>query len=139
MAKGRKTGGRDFQKGKIPTGGRPKDPPDIAKVKALTNTEFMAIMNVYLAMDQVELEALVETPGVPMIRVIIANLILKAGAGDHFKLEFMLNRLIGKVPDAPKEVNMNFNMLPKEEVITLGQEAIKYLEAGEDEEMSLDE
>lgn len=136
MANGRKTGGKNFEKGNIAGvgHGRPKAPPDIPKVKALTNTELQAIINAYMAMDEAELKVLVETPGTPMIRVIIANLILKASQGDHFKLEFMLNRLIGKVPDQPKDVNLNFNMLPKADVIEVGKQAVAYLEAGDDEE-----
>ena len=134
MAKGRKTGGRDFQKGYKPPGGRPKHPEDILKVRPLTNVEFQAILNSYLTMDKDELKALAEAPGTPMLRVIMANLILSAGKGDQFRLEFMLNRLIGKVPDQPKDVNLNFNMLPKDQVIEVGKQAVAFLEAGDDEE-----
>jgi hypothetical protein len=140
MAKGRKTGGRNFQKGYKPPGGRPKAPDDIVKVRGLTNTEFQAVLNYFLTMDREELKQVAEAPGTPMLRVIMANLILKAGAGDQFRLEFILNRLIGKVPDQPKEVNLNFNMLPREQVIDLGRQAVTYLEENtDDEEFTIDE
>jgi hypothetical protein len=117
--------------------GRPKLPPELQLIKKLKNTEVKAIMNKYLAMDLNELAyVLKKNNPIPMIDRIIAGIIYEASEErDHSRFDFLLNRVVGKVPDQ-KDFNFNFNFeaMPTEEVIEIGKDAIKYLKAHKDKD-----
>lgn len=114
MAKGRKTGGRNFVKGVVtnPTGPKPL-PTDIKESRKLTQVEFERLVNKYLYGDKNELQKATADPKTPLIELMIGSILHKGIIqGDERRLEFLLSRLIGKVvqpiehsgPEAPKVV-----------------------------------
>lgn len=98
MAKGRKTGGRDFQKGHP---GNPLgrcDPPDLRESRKLTRQEFERLVDRYLKMGSEELSKLVKDKTTSNLELMIASIVHKAIVqGDQKRLDFLLDRLIGKV------------------------------------------
>lgn len=138
MAKGTKTGGRNFKPGnKAASGkGRPPLPPDLKEAKLLTNTAFMALVQRFLVMDWTTLQAHLQNPTTPMLEVIVGSIVAKAATGsDHARLDFLLQRLIGKVQEPPQQhQHFNFNMMPRAQVIAMGQEALAFLKRAEKED-----
>lgn len=110
MAKGKKTGGRDFKPGnKAAVGhGRPRLTPEMKKVAKLTQSELEFIINSFLTMTREEIQKFAKDPKAPILHVIIASILARAATtSDHNKLEAMLIRLIGKMPDKSGEEDQN--------------------------------
>lgn len=103
MARGVKTGGRDFKKGDPATkkGGRKKMPADLSKVKTELSKEILtAKLKKFLLFNREELKSVMEDKKAPMIDVTICSIIAKAATGaDHQRLDWVVTRLIGRVPD----------------------------------------
>lgn len=100
MALGRKTGGRDFKKGETHNPfGRPPVPYEIRELRKHTRAEIELAFSKYMRMNRVQLEAVFQSPLTPaldgMVVAVIAN-VLKSG--DPFRLDFLLNRVIGPAP-----------------------------------------
>lgn len=98
MAKGIKTGGRDFKKGES---GNPKGPPkvpeDIREARKLNQITFERIANKYLFSNKSEITKSSSDPNTPVIELMISSIIHKAVVeGDERRLEFLLSRLVGK-------------------------------------------
>lgn len=99
MAKGKKTGGRNFPAGNS-FGGRPPLPPELKAVRRLTRTEFERIANKYLWMTPAELAAVLVDPETPMLERVIVRVLSKADdEGEFGPIEWLAQRLIGKVKD----------------------------------------
>jgi hypothetical protein len=80
--------------------GRPKTPPDILEARKLTQNELERIVNKFLYLDRAAIAELVKTPGTPMIELVVASILAQAAQkGDQQRLEFVLQRMIGKVKD----------------------------------------
>lgn len=136
MGKRKKTGGRNFLPGQCPNpNGRPKMPPELKEAKKLTQTQIEIALTQFLAMDDKQLRAIIKDPKSTRLQAIIASIVDKAiKIGDQQRLDFLLNRIIGKVKEPPTEVhNFNFNMMPRPQVIEIGKKAVQYLEAQENE------
>lgn len=136
MAKGVKTGGRDWVKG-AGGPGRPRIPSEIKAASSLTIAEARAKLNEFLAVPIPELELIMKDPTRPAIDLWVCRIVLLGiKEGDERRLDFMLSRLIGPIPKEPVNpinINLNLDSMPKERVIEIGKEAIKYLEESEDE------
>lgn len=99
MAKGRKTGGKDFVPGDE-RAGRPRLPDDVKAVKKLTTTEFQRILNQYLWLDEESLRAAMKDPSCTMLEKMVASVMVKGiTLGDPARMEILVTRLIGKVTD----------------------------------------
>lgn len=100
MAKGKKTGGRNFQPGVVTNPlGRPKLADDIKITRALTKVEFTLLSTMHLNMSEDQLDEILADSTTPMINKMVAQVIKKAAIeGDQHRLNFLLERLIGKVP-----------------------------------------
>lgn len=142
MAKKAKTGGRNWKKGQSGNpAGRKKVPEDVKQAIALTKqselltrVRFQALLNTYVHLTEAELTQVTENPNTPALDHIVINIIQRTKSdADTFRLNFILDTLIGKAPAAPQEHNFNFNLteLPRKQVIDLGTEAIKYLQEAE--------
>jgi hypothetical protein len=108
MAKGRKTGGRDFKKGQS---GNPKGPTpvpqDIRAARKVTQIDFERIANQYLFAKKADLAKASTDPETPIIELMITSIIHKAVVeGDERRLEFLLMRLLGKVKDEVKHTGI---------------------------------
>lgn len=80
--------------------GRAKTPPDVKGAKALTEVEFYRIVNKYLYNPRATLKAASDDPNTPIIELLIGNIIAKAvSGGDERRLNFIMERLLGKVKE----------------------------------------
>lgn len=100
MAKGKKTGGRNFEKGNVPVGnGRPRLPDEIKQIRKLTTAEFIERFNKYLYMDRDEIRALAEKRSVEVIDLCILNSLIRCiKDGDYATLDKMMDRIIERAP-----------------------------------------
>lgn len=108
MAKGEKTGGRNFKAGNSGNpSGRPKLPEDVKAMLNLNQAEFVRNANEILSMSVAELDAVIGDQKQPVFKALIAR-IIKEGlmGGDHKKLEFFLDRIVGK-PKQQIETEVN--------------------------------
>lgn len=100
MAKGVKTGGRDFKPGQSGNpNGRPPLPEEVRIARSLNKAEFERIVNEYIHMSLVEIQDRAKDPSTSALEVIIAKIVAEAiKRGDERRLGFILDRLIGPVP-----------------------------------------
>lgn len=98
MAKGEKTGGKNFKKGHAPMGGRPSLTEEQKEFKKLTTKQYINLLNKYLGLSFKELTELEKTKDkLTILEGYILNcFIVGTKKGDYKTLELMLNRLIGK-------------------------------------------
>lgn len=102
MAKGKKTGGRDFQPGHPGMGGRPRLPADVKAARASNRLLFEQILHKYVHMSGEELNRKLKDTSLPMLEGVVAKILAKAfNEGDFRRAEFILDRLIGKPVDQP--------------------------------------
>jgi hypothetical protein len=101
MSKGRKTGGRNFKPGnKANPHGRPQVPPEVKEARKLNQSQMELIFNKLIHMTEVELKAHWTNPQTPKFEKIVCKILNEAEIrGDHYRLDFVLNRLIGKVTE----------------------------------------
>ena len=106
MARGRKTGGRDFKKGQSGNPkGRPPMPEDLRQIKKLSPALIRNIIAKLSRMSRIELEKHIKQSTTPMLEATIGNVYHKALVnGDYMRMNFLLDRTIGKVKD---EIDMN--------------------------------
>lgn len=99
MAKGTKTGGRDFAPGVSGNpAGRPPAPPDVRAVRTLTQSEIERIANELLEKTRDELKAILDDPRTPAKVAMFARLIKTATySSDQKRLRFLLDRIVGQV------------------------------------------
>jgi hypothetical protein len=101
MARGKKTGGRDFKPGQIANpNGAPRVPEEVKIARQLSQNQLILIFNKLLHMTGAELKAHWNNPETPVFERIVAKILNQADVlGDHHRLDFILNRLIGKVTE----------------------------------------
>lgn len=80
--------------------GRPRIPEDLKMARRLNKLELEKLLNQFLFMTPIEMEARVKSQDVTAIEAMIGSIIIKAVKdGDQQRLNFILERLIGKVKD----------------------------------------
>ncbi len=102
MTHKRNTSGlKPFKKGQSGNpGGKIKVPDDIKEARKLTQIELERTINSLLFLDKEALQARIKDPKTPMIEMIAASIMAQAAVkGDHLRLDFILQRMIGKVKD----------------------------------------
>ncbi len=101
MAKGKKTGGRNFVPGVVTNpNGRPKIPPEVKTLRKLTTESLAEIGDLILQGDKPRLHEIANSLTEPAIRVAYAKATINAMVkGDLSTLELILNRVVGKVKD----------------------------------------
>jgi hypothetical protein len=81
--------------------GRPKLAPELITAKALTKEAAIRWLNEVVHANKDELNALMNDPSTPGLKLMMASVIAKGVKfGDYQRLNFMLDRLIGKIPEA---------------------------------------
>lgn len=100
MALGEKTGGKDFKQGQSGNPkGRPKLPEDVKSCLKLNQVEFVRLANEFLFMSAKQLKEVIDNQEETVFRQILASVLLEAiKNGDYKRLEFFVDRLIGKSP-----------------------------------------
>ena len=109
--------GRPFPKGKSGCpGGVSAKSIQVGLARKMTQTQFMDLTLKYLDKTREELKAMIENPATPVLEVMIAQIIAKGIIeGDQTRLTFLLDRIIGKVPDKIEHsVNNNTDHLYEE-------------------------
>lgn len=101
MAKGKKTGGRDFKKGESGNpNGRPHEKPEVRALKRLTKSRFEDVAHRYINSTVDELQDKFRDPSTPALDLILIKVLIDAAnKGDIGKLNFFLERLIGKITE----------------------------------------
>jgi hypothetical protein len=101
MAIGKKTGGRDFKKGQSGNpNGRPPVPHEIRELRKHNRREVEETLSKYLRMTAAELEEVAKSPYTPALDgMVVAVIMMAARNGDQWRFNFLLDRVIGKVPD----------------------------------------
>jgi len=101
MTYGRKTGGRDIKKGQVLNpNGRPRLSSEEKAMRKLTATHFNKVANKYVLSTVAQLEAKFRDVKTPALDLILIKILIEAAdKGDIGKINFFLERLIGKVPD----------------------------------------
>lgn len=80
-------------------------PPDLRQARKLTKVEVELILNKYLHLPVGDLLAATQDPMITTIEALVVSILISAiKRGDHDKLNFVLDRLIGKVKDDVKDV-----------------------------------
>jgi hypothetical protein len=115
MAKGKKTGGRDFYKGHklTPPGpGRPAVSPQIKAIKQLNATKLAEMLNEFINMDKEALIAKSKDPSTTVFELIICSILKNAyDKGDQQRINFILDRLVGKVKDQVEHTGDGFKII----------------------------
>ena len=80
--------------------GRPKDPPDLKEAKQLCKKSLTKTLNKYLFKTKSELLVDAKNPETTMLEhVVIKVLVLAEKHGDHKRLDWLIERIIGKVKE----------------------------------------
>lgn len=76
-------------------------PIEQVEVRKLTRARLEAILHKYLDSKADDLKAILKTPGdLPMIELMVVSVMSKsASLGDQNRMDYLLSRLLGKVPD----------------------------------------
>lgn len=103
MARGKKTGGRDFVPGD-PRAGRPPGSKHLSDedraIRRLTQVQVSTLINSFMQKSDTELEAVVLDPLAISLHKIIARIIQVAmKSGDQSRLTFLMERGLGKPSD----------------------------------------
>lgn len=116
-----------FKKGRNPTGGRPKLPDELKEVKNLKPSFVRKVFSKILQMKEFELERLLENPHASMLEKIAGKIVADAyEKGCHYKLNFLLDRIVGKVKDQVEPLVARPTIIERLDgrVIELNQEII---------------
>lgn len=107
MAKGYKSGGKDFKRGWVSNpNGRPKVPEEYKKLQKLNADQFKGMVAKFALMTVPQMLEYLESGEVPVFEAMIGKIIKTCiETGDHAKLNFLLDRTIGKVKEQV-EVNV---------------------------------
>lgn len=104
MAKGIKTGGKNFEPGNPGGPGAPKIPEEIKQARKLNRLEFERVLNKYIHMQLGALRKIIEDPTTPVLDGVVCKILVKGfNEGDPRRLEFVIDRLIGKVKEYEPE------------------------------------
>lgn len=109
MATGKKTGGRDFKKGNP---GRPKGSVVVPKeIREMNRREVEQLISKYFKMSREKLAKVAANKKTPTIDLMIIKIITTAiNKGDQTRLNFLLDRTIGKVKDSVDVTNSDGSM-----------------------------
>jgi hypothetical protein len=101
MAKGKKTGGKDWQPGVSPNpSGRVPTPAPLKDARRLNKTEFELVVNKYLWCSLAELELVATDKTIPVMEAwIVAIMARGIKSGDWGGNEWIAQRIMGKVKD----------------------------------------
>lgn len=98
MARGRKTGGRDFRPGIVTNPhGRPRNPPELKDIRKMTRVEVEHKIMELWDKNESEIASLVNLPTTNMRDKTIMRVMLRSIAkGDHLALGFIMDLIFGK-------------------------------------------
>lgn len=122
MAKGKKTGGKNWEKGKSgnPKGGTPVMLSDIVERKTLDSKLFATMVTRLLYTPVERLEEIADNKQTLGLEALVAGIISKAVKDrDIYRANFLLDRLLGRVA-GPGDINLNVtNNTPPTVILSL--------------------
>lgn len=134
MVRKRKKGGKQFSKNYQPEKrGRKKEPEEMKALKKLTRDSFAEICYRFFFEDANKLRDLEKEGRLLGLEKAVLSVLNRAiVTGDQYKLEFLLQRTLGKVKE---EININkfqkaVDGLDRAELFAKAKEAIAHLEKG---------
>lgn len=81
-------------------GGRPKLPEDVREARTFNKIECERVLNKFLTWPLEDLAAFVSDKKSPVLEALVARILLEGvKRGDHVRLEWVMQRLIGKVKE----------------------------------------
>lgn len=122
MARGKKTGGRDWKPGESgnPAGGQPL-PAEIKALRTITQKQVAEIASVILTGNLEKVKQVVADPNSTPMQVWFCTCILKGIAkGDAFAMDKLLERVIGKVKEKIDLSSSDGSMAPKITIKVIG-------------------
>lgn len=135
--KGKKTGGRDFRAGNQFGKGRPLLPPELKAVRKLTQAEFIALCNKYLKLTPTQLGEAAKNPEITVLEGIVISILTRAGVnGDTVRLQFFLDRMIGKVvekSESSHSIDISVKQMSNAELLKAMPAAMAYLKEHADD------
>ncbi len=114
MAKGKKTGGRDWVKGVVQQAGpgRPAVTPLLKKLKVLNQEALTKILTELSTATVTELAAMSKDPTKTILEMTIISIWKKAyELGDQQRINFILDRLIGKTKEQIEHTGEGFKVI----------------------------
>ena len=100
MAKGIKTGGRDFQNGHKISKGAVPIPVEVIEARKINKVESERILNKFLNLSLDELASFANNKSNNVHEMLVARILYEGiKRGDHVKLEWVYSRLVGKVKE----------------------------------------
>lgn len=133
MARGKKTGGRDFGPDNPPpkSPGAPKLPKEIRDLRKLTVEQVEEIISTLLTANHDTLDEIRKDPNAPFLKRIIVNILYKTfSTGNMGQLDLLLNRVIGKVQEKIRHEVVRPSVLLKRD----GTQVVFGMESEKDEE-----
>jgi hypothetical protein len=110
-----------------PNGSR-KIPEDLKGVMSLTQTEICKIVSKYGRMSAAELTEALQDKSVPVIQLAICSIFMKSiQLGDYTRLQFLLERAIGRAPTVAEQDGSAFTV---EELFTMLEARVPKKEVG---------
>lgn len=80
--------------------GRPKEPADLGELRKLTQAQFQRLLFRFVRMPLPDLKRKLENPETPVLDLMIGRVVFRAiKDGDYKRLDFLLDRMIGKVKE----------------------------------------
>lgn len=136
MARGKKTGGRDFKPGNKTgkLGGRPPTPEHIRQAAKLGKTEFQSIFHRFSLMSYDEFLTFFKAGDMTVMERIIAGVMAKAIKGEDRSAALIWDRMMGKITDKV-EVKMPAPMVierPNGSQVVLGHQDKKMIDVTPD-------
>lgn len=123
---GRKTGGRDFKPGNTYSKGLASR--SIGVIRQYNRELVQEIMNNALAMSREELEIKVKDKTLPVLDGMVFKIChLGISTGDQVRMNFLLDRLIGKVREETPNPFADLKSMPTAQLIELAKEAIEII------------
>lgn len=128
MGEPKKQIGRPFQKGQSgnPSGRKPID-PEVRNAAHLTKEKLITILNEFINLDREQIALKLQDPKATMLELAVGHIIAKAAKdGDTLRLNFLFDRIVGKVTDVVQSTNVNIGIdhaeyeeIPREALVKL--------------------
>lgn len=132
MPAGKSKGGHKFQPGNQASKGkgRPRGNSTLKAVRNLNRAQVDQMVNDFLSLPIEKLKKIAENPLTLALEALVARImIVGILTGDQSKLNYLLERLFGKLPDAPRDIRVHLEKMPPSQLMEAGRAAIAYLEA----------
>jgi hypothetical protein len=111
MAKGLKTGGRNFKPGNPGGKGRPPVPPELKAARKMNRTELELLLTEMLQLSPLELKTRKDNPK-SMLELFVISIITQGiNKGDHQRLDFLITQLLGRIKE-----RLDISMRPYEDL-----------------------